>query len=299
MSWYLAQMRDVKVVVDGGRINVWRREAEPGEQSVVLIHGLTGTSRWWTPVISHLPSRQGFLAFDVRGRGQSSECPGPFALTTTSDDIVACLDEFEIESAAVAGYSMGAWVAAAFAARHRHRTTRLTLVDGGLPLELSETDSTDEMIGRTIGPALERLGMVFDSQESYCQFWRDHPAMNEQWPTALDGVFAYEIKKDPGGYRVRSNAEAISVSARDFVSGIEVNGAHLEVDVPTSLVTVDHGLLGQPGGFISQAAADKAAQSNPNITSVHLKNLNHYTLMLGSGAARVAAILAMEGSETQ
>jgi pimeloyl-ACP methyl ester carboxylesterase len=66
----------------------------PEKPTAVLIHGLTGNSRWWTSVIDHLPADLGIIAVDVRGRGGSVDAPPPFDLVTIADDIVDCQDEF-------------------------------------------------------------------------------------------------------------------------------------------------------------------------------------------------------------
>lgn len=257
--------------------------------TVVMIHGLTGTSRWWVPVIRHLPPHIGVAALDVRGRGASWQAPGPHDLPTVADDVARVLDHLSVERAVIAGYSMGGWVAAIVGARHGDRVSRVILVDGGLPLEVDETSDPEEMVSATVGPAVARLGMEFATVDDYFAFWRQHPAMTEPWGQLHDEVFRYDLLDDEDGvFSVRSNRDAIVTSAKGFLTDPVVNRAHLDIACPCTLITVDHGLLGEPGGFMSGAAAEAAAGANSNIRVLSLRDLNHYTLMLGSGAPIVA-----------
>ncbi len=258
----------------------------------MLVHGLTGTSRWMSRVIEHLPSDMGVIALDVRGRGQSWQAPPPYDLATVADDIARSLDHFEVETAIVAGYSMGGWVAGLFAQRHTDRAERIVLLDGGLPIEVDRSRDPKEILDEVVGPSMARLEMTFDSVEEYFDFWRQHPALEDRWDPALESVLAYDIHQLDGVWKVRANADAIVESGGGFALDPEANEAAVRTPVPATLVYVDHGLLGQPGGFISTGAAQQAASANPNLGLLLLEGLNHYTLALGEGAATVASVVA-------
>jgi pimeloyl-ACP methyl ester carboxylesterase len=202
-------MEDTLVPVPGGTINVWHHPAAPGSSTAVLIHGLTGTSRWWSRVIDHLPAYLGVISLDVRGRGESWQAPPPYDLATLADDIARCLDHFGLETAVVAGYSMGGWVAGLFAQRHTERAERIVLADGGFPIELDRDKDTDEILTDVVGPSMARLEMSFASPDAYFEFWRQHPALEDRWPDDLEPILAYELHLFDGAWRVRANREAI------------------------------------------------------------------------------------------
>ena len=289
---YFAGMRDISVPVENGHFNVWHREPGHTSPTIVLIHGLTGTSRWWIPVISHLPDDLGLIALDVRGRGQSWQSPDPYSLRTIADDVARCLDHFKVRTAAVAGYSMGAWVATLFAKHHPGRAERLVLVDGGLPIEFDDGSSAGEILDQVVGLAVARISMEFESLDAYLDFWRLHPALVERWRPNLDDVFNYDIHEVGSTWRVRANQKAIIEGGSDFALDQKTVTTGLWTKTPTILLTVDHGMTDQPGGFIPLKTAQQAAAANPHIEVQLLKGQNHYTLMLGDGAPRVAAAIA-------
>lgn len=285
-------MRDISVEVPEGRINVWHRLAGEDSETIVLIHGLSANSRWWTRVIEHLPAEVGIAAIDARGRGGSVQAPPPFDLVTLADDVARTLNHLEIDRAVVAGYSMGAWIAALFGARHADRAERLIFVDGGLPLPSAPGTDPDEVIEALVGPSLARLAMEFSSQDEFLDYWRSHPALEHHWDDAMRGPLTYELSRTDGAFRVLANPEAITVDARQLTVDDEIKTAAERVKVPVHLIIVERGTADQQGGIIPLDSARAAAQANPNLTMEYLPGLNHYTLVLGAGAATVASAIA-------
>jgi pimeloyl-ACP methyl ester carboxylesterase len=101
-----------------------------------------------------------------------------------ADDLAAVLEALTVPRAVVLGHSMGAFASLVLANRHRALVSGLVLVDGGLPLASPEGLSDDELTRATLGPAAERLSMVFPSREHYADFWRRHPAFADDWNAA-------------------------------------------------------------------------------------------------------------------
>lgn len=284
-------MRDITVEVPDGQTNVWHRRPGADGGTVVLIHGLSGTSRWWTRVIDRLAPEVGVIALDARGRGGSVEAPPPFDLTTLADDITRTLNHFEIDTAIVAGYSMGAWVAAIFGRRHADRAQRLVLVDGGLPIPFDPDSDADEVIEAVVGPSLSRFRMDFAAKDEFHDYWKTHPALERHWDDAMEEALDYELREVDGRFRVVANPEAIRVAAHQITVDPETNAAAVTVPVPAHLIVVERGTSDQDGGMIPLATAEEAATANSNLTMEYLPGLNHYTLLLGSGAAAVASAI--------
>jgi len=78
---------------------------------VVLLHGLTATRRY-VVMGSRALERSGHrvISYDARGHGRSTPAPAPtaYGYDELAADLVAVLDEREIERAVLAGASMGA-----------------------------------------------------------------------------------------------------------------------------------------------------------------------------------------------
>jgi len=285
-------MRDVLVPVVGGEINLWHRPPAEGSPTAVLIHGLTGTSRWWIPVISHLPDDLGLLVVDGRGRGQSWRTPPPHGLIALADDSVAAMDHLGIEEVIVAGYSMGAWIAALIESRHPRRVSRLVLVDGGLAGEAEPDLDVEEALTLAVGPSLARLELQFADPPAYFTWWQQHPSLVGRWHDQLEDAFGYDIHQVEGMWRVRADRDAIVEAGHGITVDDETRNAARSVGSPGLLLVVDHGMLDQPGGFIPLERARQAAEDNDNLDVRMHRGLNHFTLMLGDGAPLVADAVA-------
>jgi pimeloyl-ACP methyl ester carboxylesterase len=97
---------------------------------VVLLHGLTATRRY-VVMGSRSLQRSGHrvLAYDARGHGRSDAAPDrAYGYEHLARDLLAALDQAEIERALLAGASMGAHTAVRFALDHPERVDALSLV---------------------------------------------------------------------------------------------------------------------------------------------------------------------------
>lgn len=292
MSRYIAVMEDLEIPVEGGFINVWYRVATGDAPTALLVHGLSGTSRWWTRVIDHLPADLGIVSLDVRGRGGSHQAPPPFHLTTIADDMARTLDRLELEQAIVAGYSMGGWIAALFAIQHPARAHRVLMVDGGFPIPNPPDVDPEDVIRAVVGPSLARLEIDFEDEESFFDYWKAHPALEKHWDDGMRQALQFELVESNGVHRVRVNPEAIEISAREITVEPVLSSAGERVTTPAHLIVVERGTADQPGGMIPLRTAEQAAGAMPNLTMEYLPGVNHYTLVLGAGAPAVAATIA-------
>jgi 3-oxoadipate enol-lactonase len=95
---------------------------------IVCLHGLSATRRYVTMGSKALP-RAGYrtIAYDARGHGESAGAED-YQYSDLVDDLEAVLDDFGLESAALAGVSMGAHTAATFALKHPGRVSGLVLI---------------------------------------------------------------------------------------------------------------------------------------------------------------------------
>lgn len=102
---------------------------------VVLVHGLSGSSRWWRRNIGALtPYRRVYLV-DLIGFG-ASRAGQRFALAEAAGLLIQWLDQLELERVDLVGHSMGGMIAAELAADAPERVARLVLVDpAALPID--------------------------------------------------------------------------------------------------------------------------------------------------------------------
>ncbi len=110
---------------------------------LVLIHGFPLDHSIWSQIIPCLQDDFDLIIPDLRGFGKSASVESAYTMTDMADDLAALLDSLGVEKAALAGHSMGGYIALAFAAKYPQRV-------GGLALVGSQTfaDSPEKKEGR-------------------------------------------------------------------------------------------------------------------------------------------------------
>ncbi|HEX8323678.1 MAG TPA: alpha/beta fold hydrolase [Tepidisphaeraceae bacterium] len=96
--------------------------------AVVLIHGFPLDGRVWSAVADRLGMRARVIVPDLRGFGRHPP-EEAFTMDDLADDMAKLMETLGVAPCAVAGLSMGGYVAQALAKKYRGIATRLILVD--------------------------------------------------------------------------------------------------------------------------------------------------------------------------
>lgn len=110
------------VRLPGGDIHV-EQDGPPGAPTVVLLHGLAGSTAWWEPVLPALRD-QHVVRVDLLGHGGSAKPAGGYGIAEQARRIGTVLDRLEVRRATVVGHSTGGAVAASLAEQRRDLVTR-------------------------------------------------------------------------------------------------------------------------------------------------------------------------------
>jgi pimeloyl-ACP methyl ester carboxylesterase len=191
----------------------------------------------------------------------------------------------------VLGHSMGAFASLVLAHRHPARVSGLVLVDGGLPLASPEGLSNDELTRATLGPAAERLSMVFQSREDYADFWRRHPAFVDDWNDTVAAYVDYDLTGEAPELRPSTSYEAVAEDSIELRGGVSLMAALDGLAHPAAFLRAPRGLMNETPLY---SPTDVAAwrQRLPGLTTVEVPGVNHYTiLMTDRGATAVAAVV--------
>lgn len=158
---------------------------------LVLLHGYPLDHHLWDDVIPLLKDKFDLLVPDLRGFGKSTTVDMPYTMDDMASDIAGLLDELGIQKTAIAGHSMGGYVALAFARLYPERMNRLGLVSSQLL-----ADPPDRMEGRYktaaevaekgISGVVEIMTSKFTSNPQWQTFTRK--SMEEQQPAAYIGA---------------------------------------------------------------------------------------------------------------
>src|SRR3954451_13212601 len=141
---------------------------------VVLVHGLSGSSRWWRRNIGVLTPYRRVYVIDLIGFG-ASRTRHPFALAEAASHLTQWLDQLELERVSLVGHSMGGLIAAELAADAPARVDRLVLVDpAALPLATHLTTHALSLLRelRTISPSFLPVLLADTLRAGPLTFWR-------------------------------------------------------------------------------------------------------------------------------
>lgn len=98
-----------------------------GAPVLVLGNSIGTTRRLWQPQLAALGARFRLLRYEHRGHGGSPAPPGPYTIAELGADVLALLDEYQIETALYCGVSLGGMVGMWLAANAPVRIGALAL----------------------------------------------------------------------------------------------------------------------------------------------------------------------------
>ena len=120
----------------------------PEDEPLLLVMGLGGPMNWWDPALCTMLAEHGFyvIRYDNRDTGRSSRVPGrvtrtalvrafagvrvraPYSMADLAGDAFRLLDHLGLDSAHVAGVSMGGMIAQTMAIEEPSRVRTLTSI---------------------------------------------------------------------------------------------------------------------------------------------------------------------------
>lgn len=111
-----------------------RYEVAGSGDPVVLVHGLSGSTRWWARNVPDLARRYRVYLVNLPGFGAPHR-PGPrFVLSEATSWLLAWMEAVGLEGAHLVGHSMGGYLCLKVAAHRPDVVRKLVLVDpAGMP----------------------------------------------------------------------------------------------------------------------------------------------------------------------
>jgi 3-oxoadipate enol-lactonase len=260
-------VRDERMIeVPGGRLNA----ASDGDgPPIVLLHAGVVDSRVWEPFVPRLTDA-GYrtIRYDARGFGHSVTEDIEFSRV---DDLLAVVDAFGVERAALVGNSQGGMIALDFAVSHPDRAAALVQLAsgiGGLDVPMSPRDEALEQRYEEIDAAGD-IQALTDFELALWGAGVEQPV--ERLPAELRGFLRPMIEAANEG-RPRGRQVPLDPPAAErldrltmpvlFVHGafdfsyVETFGRHLEANVPNARLFVMPGVA----HLVAAEAPDETAR---------------------------------------
>ncbi len=116
---------------------------------LILLHGLSGSGRWWGRNVPAFADSFRTYTVDLPGFGESRGVRWS-RLDDIADRLADWLVDEGLPRAHIAGHSLGGAVAARLAARHPNRVDRLVLVDAAIRPQATRATARPADVARTI-----------------------------------------------------------------------------------------------------------------------------------------------------
>ncbi len=158
---------------------------------LVLLHGYPLDHHLWDEVLPLLEDSFDLIVPDLRGFGESTTVDMPYTMDDLASDIAGLLDQLCIKKAAIAGHSMGGYVALAFARLYPERVRGLGLISTQVladPPDHKEGryKSATVVAEKGIGSVVDVMTPKLTSNVRLQEFARK--SMEAQQPTAYIGA---------------------------------------------------------------------------------------------------------------
>lgn len=224
----------------------WKLEGEDTRPPLVLLNSIGCDIDLWAPALPRLRPYFRLLRIDTRGHGASDAPAGDYALPMLAGDVLAAMDAAGIDTAAVAGVSLGGMIAMQMALDAPRRVTGIGLVCTSATMA---RDTWSARVATVRGQGMASIADMAMGRFLSPAFAAERP---EVAATVLRGLLTVSADGYAGcGAAIRDMAiqprlgeiacpTMIVTGARDSSTPYEGHGEHLVAGISTAeLVSLD------------------------------------------------------------
>ena len=254
------------------------RWGDPGNDPVVLLHGLMNNARYWEHIAVELAKTHSVYAPDLRGHGESEHAPGAYLVWAFAMDLRGFIEEMDFEAFDLIAHSIGSRVAMSYARDHSHRIKHLALVDMGP--QMAEAGARG--VRKSTGEARKQPGFATEAEalEHFAALYpdRSHDFYLRQLAASL------VLDEASGNLTFRFDPAIHEATGRGAIAEIPYLWESLEhITCPTLVVRAEKSKV------LSQEIQAEMVRRLPHARALEIAGAGHQ-LPLHQPAAFVAAI---------
>ncbi len=228
---------------------------------LLLLHGFTGSSESWAPLLPALSEHFRVLAVDLPGHGRARALDdiAAYAMPRVVDELAQLLDAQGTAPAYVLGYSMGGRVALALAAHAPDKVQQLILESASPGLATAEERAARIAADEALAARIEAHGV-----EAFVDEWQCLPLFASQ------RTLPAEVRQRVRAQRLRNHAHGLALSLRGMGTGAQPSlwDALPSLRMPVHLLAGAH-----DAKFV--AIAQSMARALPNAALTVIPNAGH------------------------
>ena len=194
--------------------------AEGAGEPVVFVHGNGSTHATWGPTIAPMLASFRCIAYDLAGHGDAAPLPEEPSLDRFVDDLARLTAELGLTRFRLVGHSLGAFIAAAYAARYPEQVHALALL--AAPAFRTEAD---RLAGAELIARLRREGVATVMSSLVAGWYR--PAFVAATPDALQERLA----------QIASISDDVFIRTYALYTDTEIGPLLAQINAPTLVMT--------------------------------------------------------------
>lgn len=202
-------------------------------KTIVFLHGFTGSTLSWQPVIKLLPTNINCISIDLMGHGSTeiSSNPERYRMDEQLLDLEEFFSAIQLTSFSLVGYSMGGRIALAYALGHQQQVKNLVLESASPGLKTKEEQKLRRQADDQLAQQIEQDGL-----ESFIDFWENISLFESQ--KSLSNEKQHDIRFE----RLAQSSVGLANSLRGMGTGQQPSywSKLNELEMPVYLVTGEY-----------------------------------------------------------
>ena len=222
--------------------------------AVVLIHGFPYNKSMWDDQVAALSGSNRVITYDLRGHGESGATSETYTMDMLAEDLHILIEELGLGEVALGGFSMGGYVALAFAEAYPEHIDKLMLLDTRHLPDSAQAAEGRENLAKQV--EADGVGGLADALPARMLTEATVNGKPDVAAKASDMIRA----ASPAGVAGAARGMAVRVDQSDLLPSIAV---------PTLIV------VGEQDGITPPADAEEMAAAIYNSTLVKIPEASH------------------------